>query len=117
MFPDDSNLKTGKRWDQQREKKSSRKRKDVLVSTLDDLEGSGTYLLKTFKSATQIYNNIVAFDKLEDEYLKDYSIIIFIDDIIGTGNQINENFKLNQNYVAEFLTDIFDYMKNSSFRI
>ena len=31
--------------------------------------------------------------------------------------QINENFKLNQNYVAEFLTDIFDYMKNSNFKI
>ena len=27
------------------------------------------------------------------------------------------NFLLNQNYVAEFLTDIFDYMKNSSFKI
>ena len=31
--------------------------------------------------------------------------------------QINENFKLNQNYVAEFLTDIFDYMKNSNFKV
>jgi len=31
--------------------------------------------------------------------------------------QINENFVLNQNYVAEFLTDIFDYMKNSNFKI
>ena len=31
--------------------------------------------------------------------------------------KINENFMLNQNYVAEFLTDIFDYMKNSNFKI
>ena len=31
--------------------------------------------------------------------------------------RINENFVLNQNYVAEFLTDIFDYMKNSNFKI
>ena len=31
--------------------------------------------------------------------------------------EISENFLLNQNYVAEFLTDIFDYMKNSSFKI
>ncbi len=30
---------------------------------------------------------------------------------------INENFVLNQNYVAEFLTDIFDYIKNSNFKI
>ncbi len=29
---------------------------------------------------------------------------------------INENFILNQNYVADFLTDIFDYMKNSNFK-
>ena len=31
--------------------------------------------------------------------------------------EISENFLLNQNYVAEFLTDIFDYMKNSNFKI
>ncbi len=31
--------------------------------------------------------------------------------------KISENFLLNQNYVAEFLTDIFDYMKNSNFKI
>ena len=31
--------------------------------------------------------------------------------------EIANNFMLNQNYVAEFLTDIFDYMKNSSFKI
>ena len=31
--------------------------------------------------------------------------------------KINENFVLNQTYVAEFLTDIFDYMKNSNFKI
>ncbi len=30
---------------------------------------------------------------------------------------INENLKLNQGYVADFLTDIFDYMKNSAFKI
>ena len=32
-------------------------------------------------------------------------------------NKIASNFLLNQNYVAEFLTDIFDLMKNSNFRI
>ena len=31
--------------------------------------------------------------------------------------KIQENFLLNQNYVAEFLTDIFDLMKNSNFKI
>ena len=31
--------------------------------------------------------------------------------------KISENFLLNQNYVAEFLTDIFDLMKNSNFKI
>ena len=31
--------------------------------------------------------------------------------------KINENFILNQNIVAEFLTDIFDYMKNSNFKV
>ena len=31
--------------------------------------------------------------------------------------KINENFVLNQDYVAEFLVDIFDYMKNSNFKI
>ena len=31
--------------------------------------------------------------------------------------EIGKNFMLNQNYVAEFLTDIFDYMKNSNFKI
>ena len=31
--------------------------------------------------------------------------------------KIGENFLLNQNYVAEFLTDIFDYIKNSDFKI
>ena len=31
--------------------------------------------------------------------------------------KINENFMLNQDYVAEFLTDIFDYMKNSNFKL
>ncbi len=31
--------------------------------------------------------------------------------------KISENFLLNQIYVAEFLTDIFDYMKNSKFKI
>ncbi len=30
---------------------------------------------------------------------------------------IQENFVLNQNAVAEFLTDFFDYMKNSNFKI
>jgi len=30
---------------------------------------------------------------------------------------ISENFMINQNYVAEFLTDIFDYMKNSNFKV
>ncbi len=30
---------------------------------------------------------------------------------------INENFVTNQNVVAEFLTDIFDYMKNSNFKV
>ena len=32
-------------------------------------------------------------------------------------NKIASNFLLNQNYVAEFLTDIFDLMKNSNFKI
>ena len=31
--------------------------------------------------------------------------------------KINENFILNQNCVAEFLTDVFDYMKNSNFKL
>ena len=31
--------------------------------------------------------------------------------------KISENFLLNQNYVAEFLTEIFDLMKNSNFKI
>lgn len=31
--------------------------------------------------------------------------------------RINENFILNQTIVAEFLTDIFDYMKNSNFKV
>ena len=31
--------------------------------------------------------------------------------------KVSENFLLNQNFVAEFLTDIFDYMKNSNFKI
>ena len=31
--------------------------------------------------------------------------------------KINENFKYNQVCVAEFLTEIFDYMKNSQFKI
>ena len=31
--------------------------------------------------------------------------------------RISENFSLNQDYVAEFLTDIFDYIKNSNFKI
>ena len=30
--------------------------------------------------------------------------------------QIEENFKSNQIYVAEFLTDFFDYYKNSNFK-
>ncbi len=30
---------------------------------------------------------------------------------------ISSNFLINQNYVAEFLTDIFDLMKNSNFKI
>ena len=30
---------------------------------------------------------------------------------------ISENFLLNQNSVSEFLTDIFDLMKNSEFKI
>ena len=32
-------------------------------------------------------------------------------------NKIASNFLLNQNYVAEFLTDIFDLMKNSQFKL
>ena len=32
-------------------------------------------------------------------------------------NKIASNFLVNQNYVAEFLTDIFDLMKNSNFKI
>tara|TARA_Y100000816_G_C26026206_1_gene537046 strand:- start:7 stop:1026 length:1020 start_codon:yes stop_codon:yes gene_type:complete len=31
--------------------------------------------------------------------------------------RISENFMLNQNRVAEFLTDFFDYIKNSNFKI
>ena len=31
--------------------------------------------------------------------------------------KVSENFLINQNAVAEFLTDIFDYMKNSNFKI
>ena len=31
--------------------------------------------------------------------------------------QISDNFLLNQNMVAEFLTEIFDYMKNSKFKL
>ena len=30
---------------------------------------------------------------------------------------IAENFMINQNAVAEFLTDIFDYIKDSNFKI
>ena len=30
---------------------------------------------------------------------------------------ISQNFLINQNYVAEFLTDIFDLMKNSNFKV
>ena len=32
-------------------------------------------------------------------------------------SKISENFLLNQHSVAEFLTDIFDLMKNSEFKI
>ena len=32
-------------------------------------------------------------------------------------NKISENFILNQHSVAEFLTDIFDLMKNSKFKL
>ena len=31
--------------------------------------------------------------------------------------KLGANFIINQNYVAEFLTDIFDYMKNSNFKL
>ena len=31
--------------------------------------------------------------------------------------KVSENFLINQNAVAEFLTDIFDYMKNSNFKV
>ena len=31
--------------------------------------------------------------------------------------KISENLLYNQDQVAEFLTDIFDYMKNSNFKI
>ena len=31
--------------------------------------------------------------------------------------KISENFLFNQNAVAEFLTEIFDYMKNSKFKV
>ena len=31
--------------------------------------------------------------------------------------KISENFIINQDHVAEFLTDIFDYMKNSNFKV
>ena len=31
--------------------------------------------------------------------------------------KINENFILNQSFVADFLSDVFDYMKNSKFKI
>ena len=32
-------------------------------------------------------------------------------------NKIASNFLVNQNYVAEFLTDVFDLMKNSKFKV
>ena len=32
-------------------------------------------------------------------------------------SKISENFMLNQHSVAEFLTDIFDLMKNSEFKL
>ena len=31
--------------------------------------------------------------------------------------KISENFLYNQNAVAEFLTEMFDYMKNSKFKV
>ena len=31
--------------------------------------------------------------------------------------KISSNFLINQNYVAEFLTDIFDLMKDSNFKV
>lgn len=104
----DSSLKAGKNWSFKAEKKASRKRRDILISSIDEPHKSGSYLLKSFRAANKLVGNIVGLEKLKKENLEEFNVIFFIDDIIATGNQMKNNIEekiiLNKE-LKDFLND------------
>ncbi len=90
------------------EKKASRTRQDILISSIDEPHKSGTYLLRSFKSANKIVNKIVSYEELTKDKLEDYNIIFFIDDIIASGDQITNNIEnkiISNKDLEEFMKD------------
>jgi hypothetical protein len=80
---------------------------------MDEPHKSGTYLLKSFRAATKLVGKIVSLDELTNEYLKDYNIILFIDDIIGTGDQIKK--KIEEKLIHN--KELIDYIKDENKKI
>jgi hypothetical protein len=110
----DKDLKAGTDWSFKKEQKVARSRDDVLVSTLDDLHKSGSYLLKDLVAATNLIGkNIVNFNELEKPLLEKCNIIIFIDDIIGSGDQMK--LKIEKKLIHN--KELSDYIKDGNKRI
>jgi hypothetical protein len=72
------------------------KRDDILVSYLDGIGKSGAEYAKIFADKNNIYyKNVVEINKIEKTIREDTKIkvLIFLDDIIGTGNTIKRNLE------------------------
>lgn len=75
---------------------SRRKRRDILVSYLDQIGKSGSQYAKLFAEENEIYyENVVERGKLSAVLTSGKSIqaVVFVDDFVGTGNAACEYFE------------------------
>ena len=87
---------------------------NVLVSNLDSLGKSSTQYAKYFSDENMVlHNNTIEIGKILEKLKNDNKInfLIFVDDFIGTGNNIINNIReINKKYPEIFKKDIHIFM-------
>ena len=89
-------------------KRYKQRRDDILLSSADNLSKSGSFLLKPFADVNKIYHKkIIDLEKISENELNDHNAILFIDDLVASGGQIDEKIKnvLKIDGIKTFLED------------
>ena len=75
-------------------KRYKQKRDDILLSSVDNVSKSGSFLTRTFADVNKIYStNIIDIEKISEKELNNHNVVLFIDDLVASGGQIEEKIE------------------------